>query len=279
MTSEDTAHRRERLREFLRARRARISPAEVGLPVAGRRRTPGLRREEVAMRAGVGVSWYTWLEQGREISVSGEVLDAVASALLLSEAERAHLYLLAGLNPPVAVSHSRQEVSSEVLRLLEAWGQRPAVLRDRSWNILAFNDSARAVFGFDGGQHNCLETFFTNPRYRAMPEVWAAAAPAVAGAYRADAAHFSGDSDFARVVAKLKAASPEFEELWERHEVAAPEQAVNALRHPEVGELYFETTTLTVAHHPEWSLILYNPQAGTDTAGRLERLHRLRLSA
>ncbi|WP_194814263.1 helix-turn-helix transcriptional regulator [Nocardia sp. XZ_19_385] len=279
MTSESATHRREQLRDFLRARRARIAPADIGLPVVGRRRTPGLRREEVAMRAGVGVSWYTWLEQGRDITVSGEVLDAVARALLLSAAERAHLYLLAGLNPPVATPVSGHEVSAEVLHLLDAWGQRPAVLRDRFWNILACNDTARVVFGFDGGPQNCLRTFFVNPRYRAMHEVWAAAAPAVVGAYRADAAHFPGDSEFERVVTELSAASPEFKELWERHEVAAPVQAVNAMRHPEVGELYFETTTLTVAHHPEWSMILYNPQEGTETAGRLERLHRIRLTA
>ncbi|MEV0246302.1 helix-turn-helix transcriptional regulator [Nocardia sp. NPDC050712] len=272
-----TSERREQLREFLRARRAGIAPGDVGLPVVGRRRTPGLRREEVAMRAGVGVSWYTWLEQGRDITVSGEVLDAVAGALLLSAAERGHLYLLAGLNPPVAEADSGHEVTEEVRRLLAAWGQRPAVLRDRFWNVLAFNDSARAVFGFGAGAHNCLRTFFTNPRYRAMDEVWAAAAPAVVAAYRADAGHFPGDPGFGRVVAELSAASAEFAELWGRHEVGAPAPAVNAMRHPEVGELYFEATTLTIAHHPEWSMILYNPQEGTETAARLERLHTIRL--
>ncbi|MFC9896415.1 helix-turn-helix transcriptional regulator [Nocardia sp. NPDC127579] len=272
-----TGHRREQLKEFLRARRAGVSPEEVGIVGAGRRRTPGLRREEVAMLAGVGVSWYTWLEQGRDITVSGQVLDAVAGALRLSAAERGHLYLLAGLNPPVTQPVADQELTDEVRNLLDAWGPRPAVLRDRSWNIVAFNDTARMVFGFGAGPHNCLRTFFTNPRYRAMGEIWAAAAPAVAAAYRADAAHFPGDNEFDRVVSELRMDSSEFAELWERHEVGVPAPAVNALRHPEVGELYFETTTLTLAHQTEWSLIVYNPKPGTGE--RLERLHTVRLSA
>ncbi|MFQ6328038.1 MULTISPECIES: helix-turn-helix transcriptional regulator [unclassified Nocardia] len=280
MVSESTQRRREQLRDFLRTRRARLAPQDVGIPAAGRRRTPGLRREEVALLAGVGVSWYTSLEQGRNITVSTEVLDGIAGALLLSEPERAHLYLLAGLNPPSTdVRTEATEVTSEMRHLLDAWEQRPAVLRDRYWNVLAFNDTARTVFGFDNTAHNCLITFFTNPRYRAMPEVWASACAAVVAAYRADAAHFPGDSEFRRVVDDLSAVSPEFAELWERHEVGVPIQAVNALRHPEAGALFFDATTLTVADHPDWSLVLYNPQPGTDTAGRLERLRHLRLAA
>ncbi len=243
------------------------------MPTVGRRRTPGLRREEVAVRAGVGVSWYTWLEQGRDITVSGEVLDAIAGALLLNTVERAHLYLLAGLNPPPAAGLSGGELTPAVRQLLDAWGRRPAVLRDRAWNVLAYNETARAVLGFDGAAHNCLRTYFTSPRYRALPEVWADAAPAVVAAYRADATHFPGDAAFDRVIAELRTASPEFAELWDRHEVGVPVQAVNAMRHPEAGDLYFDATTLTVTDHPDWSLILYDPRPGTPTAARLKTLH------
>ncbi len=231
------------------------------------------------MLAGVGVSWYTWLEQGRDITVSAEVLDAIAGALRLSEPERVHLYLLAGLNPPPAGVAPAAELTPEVRQLLDAWERRPAVLRDRYWHVLAFNDTARTVFGFDGTAHNCLITFFTNPRYRAMHEVWACAAPAVVAAYRADVAHFPDDPEFRRVVDDLSVVSPEFAELWERHEVGVPVQAVNALRHPEAGELFFDATTLTVADHPDWCLVLYNPRPGTDTGDRLERLRHIRLAA
>lgn len=238
----------------------------------GRRRTPGLRREEVAVLAGVGVSWYTWLEQGRDITVSAEVLDAVARALLLNAAERGHLYLLAGLNPPPAGGLGGGEVTPQVRQLLDAWEQRPALLRDRYWNVLACNDTAREVMGFDGSPRNCLITFFTSPRYLAMPEIWAAAAPAVAAAYRADAALAPGDTEFARVIADLSAVSARFAQLWARHEVGVPVQAVNALLHPEAGELFFDATTLTVTDRPEWSVVLYNPRPGTHTADKLSRL-------
>ncbi|TCJ99149.1 helix-turn-helix transcriptional regulator [Nocardia alba] len=278
MVSAGSARRREELRDFLRSRRERIGPGEVGLPVVGRRRTPGLRREEVAMLAGVGVSWYTWLEQGRDITVSGEVLDAVAGVLRLSAVERAHLFVLAGLNPPVVVGGS-VEVTVEIRALIDGWVRGPAVVRDRYWNILAFNVLAGRVFGCDDGEpHNCLVTFFTSPRYRGLPELWAAAAPGVVAAYRADAALVPHDDEFQRVATELAAVEPEFAELWERHDVGAPIQAVNALRHPEAGDLYFDATTLTVADHPHWSLVLYNPRPATDTADRLAALPRLRLS-
>ncbi|WP_241995584.1 helix-turn-helix transcriptional regulator [Kribbella antiqua] len=251
--------RREQLREFLRARRAAIGPADVGLPDAGRRRTPGLRREEVALLAGVGVSWYTWLEQGRDIKVSGEVLDAIGKALRLNAPERAHLYVLAGLNPPLD-RPIQSEVTPELRRLVAAWSPRPAILRDRYWNLLAINDATRTVFGYDDADRNCLISFFTNPRYRGMHTHWASVAPAVVAAFRADAAHAPDDPEFGRVVDELTKASPEFAELWAQHQVAVLGQAVKAVNHPEAGELFFDMTTLTVTEHPHWHLELYTPR-------------------
>ncbi|MEU2175396.1 MULTISPECIES: helix-turn-helix transcriptional regulator [Nocardia] len=280
MTGETSTapHRRAQLREFLRTRRARLTPADVGLATGGRRRTPGLRREEVALLAGVGVSWYTWLEQGRDITVSAEVLDAIGTALRLSGPERTHLYLLAGLNPPPGRARDT-EVTPELRRLLDAWGARPAVLRDRCWNLLGVNDAARSVFGFGDADHNCLVSFFTNPRYRGMHVEWTAIAPAVVAAFRADAAHAPDDPAFARVVGELSAASPEFARLWARHDVDAAVQAVKAVRHPDAGDLVFDTTTLAVADRPGWFLVLYNPQPDTGTAQRVDGLMRIRLAA
>ncbi|MDF5756258.1 helix-turn-helix transcriptional regulator [Spongiactinospora sp. TRM90649] len=255
-----TVGRREQLRDFLRARRAGLTPEDVGMPAAGRRRTPGLRREEVAVLAGVGVSWYTWLEQGRDIRVSPEVLDAVGRALRLTEPERAHLYLLAGLNPPPRVGGARGgSVTPELRRLLDAWMPRPAILRDRYWNLVVINEATRMVFGYDDTDHNCLNSFFTNARYRGMHPQWAAIAPAVVAAYRSDAAHAPDDPEFRRVVDGLSAVSPEFAELWARQEVGPPAQAMKAVRHPEAGDLFFDVTTLTVADRPDWYLELYNP--------------------
>lgn len=244
------------------------------MTAAGRRRTPGLRREEVAVLAGVGVSWYTWLEQGRDINVSAEVLDAISRALRLTEPERAHLYLLANLNPPRVGGARESTVTPQLRQLLDAWTPRPALLRDRYWNLLAINDATRAVFGYDDTDHNCLTSFFTNARYRGMHVHWESVAPIVVAAFRADAAHFPDDPEFDRVVGELGAVSPDFAELWAWHEVGVPTQTVKAVRHPEAGDLFFDTTTLTVTDHPDWYLELYNPRPGTETGDRLERLVR-----
>nr|WP_042177554.1 helix-turn-helix transcriptional regulator [Kibdelosporangium sp. MJ126-NF4]CEL12678.1 putative DNA-binding protein [Kibdelosporangium sp. MJ126-NF4]CTQ93542.1 putative DNA-binding protein [Kibdelosporangium sp. MJ126-NF4] len=262
--------RRAELRDFLRSRRARLTPDEVGIVAVGARRTPGLRREEVAMLAGVGVSWYTWLEQGRAINVSAEVLDAVGQALRLTDAERTHLYLLAGLNPPVARATGARTVSPQLRRLVDAWLPRPAILRDQHWNLLAVNEATRLVFGLTDRDHNCLVSFFTDTRYRATHTRWEAIAPSVVAAFRADAARHPDDPEFTRLVDEVSAASPEFAALWARHDVGMPIQAVKAVRHPDAGELHFDKTTFVPADHPDWSFELYDPLPGT-----VERLERL----
>ncbi|MCP3804268.1 helix-turn-helix transcriptional regulator [Allokutzneria sp. A3M-2-11 16] len=274
-----TSESREQLRDFLRSRRARLTPGDVGMVAAGRRRTPGLRREEVAVLAGVGVSWYTWLEQGRDITVSAEVLDAISTALRLAEPEREHLYLLAGLNPPWPRGARTTAVSRELRQLIDAWSPRPAILHDRYWNVLAVNDATRAVFGYGDADHNCLITFFTSARYRDAQVHWASIAPDVVSAYRADAAHFPEDPEFTRVIDDLSAVSPEFAELWARHDVGAHSQAVKAVHHVEVGDLVFDKTTMVVADHPDWRLELFNPRPGTESAERVDRLMRIRLAA
>ncbi|WP_282106548.1 MULTISPECIES: helix-turn-helix domain-containing protein [unclassified Crossiella] len=164
------------LRDFLRSRRARLTPADVGLPATARRRTPGLRREEVAVLAGVGVTWYTWLEQGRDISVSAENLDAIAGALRLAEPERAHLYRLAGLNPPESAAGTAAADPAQQ-RLLDGWLPNPSYLLDRHWNFLALNTAARRVFDYRPGRaHNCLITFFTSADCRVRWPGWVPAA-------------------------------------------------------------------------------------------------------
>ncbi|MQY02057.1 helix-turn-helix transcriptional regulator [Actinomadura macrotermitis] len=278
MTSEAAPDRRRaELRDFLRTRRARLTPADVGMPAGGRRRTPGLRREEVAVLAGVGVSWYTWLEQGRDIKVSGEVLDAICRALRLDGAEREHLYLLAGLNPPPAPA-ATSPVPAELRRMLDAWAPRPAYIRDRRWNFLAINDPARAVFGFGDLDHNSLVTFFTSARYRAVHGAWEQTAPGIVARFRHDAARYPDDPEFDRIAADLREVSPEFAELWERHEVSGETQAVKSVRHPEVGELVFDTVVLPLGDRPGDHLCLQNPRPGTGTEERLARLlERVRL--
>ncbi|MEV0251739.1 helix-turn-helix transcriptional regulator [Nocardia sp. NPDC050712] len=260
--------RRDEIREFLRTRRARISPADAGMPVSGGRRTPGLRREEVAVLAGVGVSWYTWLEQGRDINVSPDVLDAVARVLRIDGAEREHLYLLAGLNPP-ALRPAGGEVSPELRRVIDAWLPRPAYVIDRHWNLVVVNHAAHLVFGYDAGDHNCLVSFFTKAAFRSSYTHWRDVAREIAGQYRSDSARYPDDPEFDRLATDMCAASPEFAEIWAEHPVGSATQGIKFLHHEQVGELTFEYTTLPLLDLPGHRLLLHTPAPGTETEARL----------
>ncbi|MFE6776526.1 helix-turn-helix transcriptional regulator [Streptomyces sp. NPDC057702] len=260
--------RRTEMRAFLRSRRARLTPADVGMPAGRGRRTPGLRREEVAVLAGVGVSWYTWLEQGREINVSAEVLDAVAAVLRLDAAEREHLYLLAGLNPPPPPPGER-EVSPALRRVIDGWLPRPAYVIDRHWRLVAVNHAARLVFGYTEADHSCLVSFFCDARFRSALRHWEEAAREIVGQFRADAARYPDDPEFGRLARDLCAASPAFAGLWAEHPVGSAAQGAKTLDHPEAGELVFEYTTLPLPDLPGHRLLLYTPAPGTETAARL----------
>ncbi|MEW9552843.1 helix-turn-helix transcriptional regulator [Nonomuraea sp. NPDC050783] len=264
--------RRDQLKEFLRAKREGLRPADVGMPDAGRRRTPGLRREEVAVLAGVGVSWYTWLEQGRDIKVSDAVLDAVARALRLDEAERTHLYVLAGLNPPDPAGRPGEPVSGPLRAVLDGWMPNPAHVLDRHYNLVAVNDAARWVFGFDDEVGNCMVAFFTHPVYRGRFTSWQEFAPDMVADFRASAARYPDDPVFGRIADELRAASPEFAELWARADVRSRSQGVKAITHPQAGELVFEYSLFRMPDRPDLNVVLHTPHPDTDTRRKVESL-------
>ncbi|MEU5772141.1 helix-turn-helix transcriptional regulator [Streptomyces venezuelae] len=273
-TDASKARRLGELREFLMSRRARVSPAEAGLPDGGaRRRTPGLRREEVAVLAGVGASWYQWLEQGRDISVSPQVLDSVARVLKLSGAERRHLYVLAGLNPPrPEVARDDQEMCEGLHRLIDTWMPQPAHIMDAYWNCVMYNDAAASVLGMRSEtSENCLLTFFTDPIYRTRAKSWQRNAPQVVAMYRAACSEHPDDDGFAAVIAEAKAVSPEFVELWERRDILPGGQVAKEIEHPVVGTLFLESTQLKVPARPDLTIALHTPMpdAEVDTAGKL----------
>ncbi|WP_251018831.1 helix-turn-helix transcriptional regulator [Streptomyces sp. ISL-11] len=264
------------MRDFLVSRRARVSPAEAGLPDGGaRRRTPGLRREEVAVLAGVGASWYQWLEQGRDITVSPQVIDAVARVLRLTGPERRHLYVLAGLNPPLPESAEDPEYLCDGLhRLIDAWMPFPAHIMDPYWNTIAYNESAAMVMGFRPETvQNCLVTFFTDPVYRSRAANWEANADRVVAQFRAACSEHPDDEGFETIVAELSEESAEFAELWARGDVRAGGQLVKELEHPLVGALYFESTQLRVPARPDLTIVLHNPVAESGTAAKVEWLN------
>jgi transcriptional regulator with XRE-family HTH domain len=264
--------RRNELRRFLTDRRGRISPKDVGLAGGSRRRTPGLRREEVAILAGVSDSWYQWLEQGRATNVSAQVLDAVAKVLRLDDHERRHLYMLAGAAPPPAYPQVRREVDAVLNRLLDNWLPNPAQLLDRHWNVVASNAAARLVFDSEDEHFNALFCVFLNPILRADPELWAGMARTAAAAFRAEMSLHPEDAAFAAIAADLAAISPDFAEMWSTRDVqphaASSQQFID---HPTVGELHFEIGLLRSKGDADISVALYFPAPDTATEDRMRK--------
>ncbi|WP_247197065.1 helix-turn-helix transcriptional regulator [Streptomyces sp. GESEQ-35] len=257
------------------SRRARVSPAEAGLPDGGaRRRTPGLRREEVAVLAGVGASWYQWLEQGRDISVSPQVLDAVARVLRLSNTERRHLYILAGLNPPVPeVEPEKEDMCEGLRRLIDAWQPYPAHIVDMYYNCVLYNDAAAAVLGMrPGSTQNCVVDFFTDPLYRSRSKSWERNARTVVAQFRAACSACPDDEGFQAVLAEVKAASAEFTALWEQRDIEDAGQIRKELDHPVVGLLVVESTQMKLPARPDLTVVLHTPLDEANSAAKLEWL-------
>ncbi|KOX30920.1 DNA-binding protein [Streptomyces sp. NRRL F-6491] len=256
------------------SRRARVGPAEAGLPDGGRRRTPGLRREEVAVLAGVGVSWYQWLEQGRDITVSPQVLDSVARVLRLSPAERRHLYVLAALNPPaLEAAPEDRDMCHGLRRLIDAWMPFPAHIMDAYWNTVLYNEAASVVLGMrpDTSQ-NCLVAFFTDPLYRARVSHWEELAPRVVAQFRSACSECPDDEGFRAVVEEARALSGEFAELWDRRDVLPGGQHRKELEHPLAGTLVVEATQLRIPARPDLVIVMHTPLPEADTAAKLEWL-------
>jgi transcriptional regulator with XRE-family HTH domain len=268
--------RREELADFLRKRRASIQPEDVGLPGGGRRRTPGLRREEVAQLAGVGTTWYTWLEQGRDVRASLEVLEALSRALKLSPAERAHLVLLGRGEQAPACKLPPEKVSPTLKRLIENLGSSPAYLLGRRWDYLAWNDAACALFGdlgkIERNARNHIWQMFMDPSRRELFTDWPQAHRLAVAKFRADSASHLGDPSFEQLIHALRRSSPEFCRAWKRHEVARGGGGRKVLNHPSAGTLVFEHAVFNPAEVPDQRLILYSPLPDEDTPAKLDRL-------
>src|SRR5919197_5248538 len=253
--------RRAQLSDFLRTRRAKVAPEDVGLEANGRRRTPGLRREEVAQLTGVGLSWYTWLEQGRDIHPSAQVLDALARVLRLDTAERAHLFHLARIELPLPAGDYPREAPPELAALVDALVPHPAYLLGPRTDVLAWNSAASAVLeepqpGPDG-QRNLLWWLFTAPGERG--EQWRATARSTLARFRAQHARRIGDDDFARLIDALNEASADFRTLWPRHEVLAEQLGTKTIEHPTLGTLRLHHLQSVPTSHPDLRLTQFAP--------------------
>jgi transcriptional regulator with XRE-family HTH domain len=268
--------RRAELGEFLKARRARLRPADFDMPAGSRRRTPGLRREEVALLAGVGVTWYTWLEQGREINASTQVLDAVARTLKLDQAAREHLYRLAEATP-VHAECERSVVPDAIREIVQSLDPLPASLINSRFDMLYTNDAAEELF-WDWHtlpciHRNTLWCCVTEPGARAQFPDYDRHVRYLVGRLRAAYGGHIGDPDWEEDIRRLASLSREFADLWARHEVANCEPRVITYEHPQAGLLRMTVSELEFTELPETRVVVYTP-ADADSRDRLPLTRR-----
>ncbi|GAA2582469.1 helix-turn-helix transcriptional regulator [Winogradskya consettensis] len=268
--------RRSELGSFLRSRRERVTPGQVGMPPGLRRRTPGLRREEVAQLAGVGVTWYTWLEQGRPINASAQVLAAVARTLRLSDAERDHLYRLAGVPQLRSGVEPAPGIPDELHAILRALDPLPAVLVNARTDVLAWNRSYGAVHhhmvSASAAERNTLWYLFTAPPEHSRILNRDEQAPEVVAGFRYRYSQHPDDPQWRDLVARLHDASPLFARLWDTEDVAPPSLCDKHYDFPEIGELRLRSTGMDLIGRPGIRLVVHTP---ADDCSR-DRLDRLR---
>ena len=250
------------LSTYLRDRRTRLDPAALGFS-CGRRRTPGLRREEVAQRANISSTWYTWLEQGRGGAPSADVLDRLAKGLMLTDPEREHLFILGLGRPPEVRYKFIDVVTPRLQRVLDALQVSPSIIKTATWDVIAWNRAAAVLLTdyaeLSREQRNIMRLMFTNPGARARQKDWQSVARYVVGAFRADATRAGASAEITKLVEELSRTSPEFDALWRDNDVAVQGDGLKRLHHPELGLLELEFSAFAVDGRPELSMVVYNP--------------------
>jgi transcriptional regulator with XRE-family HTH domain len=248
---------------YLRDRRTRLDPAAFGF--SGRRRTPGLRREEVAQRSNISATWYTWLEQGRGGAPSADVLNRIAVGLMLTEPEREHVFMLALGRPPEVRYTPKEGITPRLQRLLDTLEVSPALIKTATWDVVAWNRAAAVVLTdwdtVPPSERNILRRMFGDPRVRAAQHDWLSVARYVVGAFRADAVRAGAASEVNALAEELSRTSPEFAALWQENDVRAHTDGVKRLRHPILGSIELEFSAFSVDGRPDLGMIVYNPVA------------------
>jgi len=263
-----------RLGAYLKDRRAKLDPAAFGFPLK-RRRTPGLRREEVAQRAHVSATWYTWLEQGRGGAPSADVLERIAGAMMLTDVEREHLFLLGLGRPPEVRYRAPDGITPRLQRLLDTLEHSPAFIRTATWDVIAWNKAAAAVLTdysmLPDGQRNVLRMMFRDKRVRENQPDWRSVARYVVASFRADVARAGAARSVQSLVDELCATSPDFAELWRENDVLRHGDAIKILHHAAAGPLAMEISAFAVDGRPDLSMVVYNPATPKD-AGKIRAL-------
>ncbi|RQZ69499.1 helix-turn-helix transcriptional regulator [Burkholderia sp. Bp9004] len=254
---------------YLRDRREKLDPAALGLPVA-RRRTPGLRREEVAQRAHVSAAWYTWLEQGRGGAPSADVLDRLARALLLNDAEREHLFLIGLGHPPEVRYHASSDVTPRLQHVLDSLDASPAIVRTATWDVVAWNDAAAATLTdyatLPPPARNILRLIFVDAGVRYAQQNWERVARFAVGAFRADIARGGATQAVQTFVDEMRATSAEFDAMWRDHDIHSHDEGTKEIRHPRAGRIALEYSAFSVTGRPDLSLVIFTPATPADRA-------------
>ncbi|MBC3380571.1 helix-turn-helix domain-containing protein [Serratia fonticola] len=266
---------RQELADFLRMKREKLSPQAVGLPSGTRRRTPGLRREEVAALAGVGLTWYTWLEQGREINASVGFLEDLARVLKLDATERYHLFLLAHQRLPVVAGHQWCQVTPLVRRLLDDLTLRPAYVMNLSWDIIAWNPAADRLFAIterQPQQRNMLWMLFADPELNQRLMGWQEQAPQILASFRRDYARAPQDATMLQRIQALSEVSPQFRQLWQQHDIHGRCQGQRTFLVAGAGEVTFEHASFIVDEDNHLRLVMYSAQPDCPASAAFEAM-------
>ena len=261
--------RYKELGDFLKTRRARILPSQVGLSEGLRRRTPGLRREEVAYLAGIGLTWYTWLEQGRSIQVSTEVIESLSRVLMLDKEERVHIYTLARQVPPADIPLYQGTVSPILQHVLDNLTLSPSFIMDTRWNIIAWNKAASVVFvdysKINAHERNMVWMMFTNSNYKQLFIDWEFHAQGMLARFRSTCGQFIEDPWLLKFIEDLKNESKEFNLWWSKHDVQRKSEVYKKLNHPIVGTMVFEFSSFDISDNSSLKMIVNTPFSETDT--------------
>jgi len=264
---------------YLTARRAQVTPADVNLPSFGHRRVPGLRREEVAMLAGLSVDYYIRLEQGRERTPSAHVVDALSRALRVGDDGREHLFRVAGLGPRPRAAAVSERVDPSLLQLMAAWPHNPAIVYNRAYDVLASNAIADALFHSWAHSRNLLHIVFTDPAARTFYRDWHEVARNSVAGFRLGHGKAPDDPRVHQVLGELLAASPDFARLWAQHDARGKALEHKSFHHDDVGPLTLTMQTFDVRTNPGQELVVYHAEPGSTSSEALALLGSLAASA
>ena len=271
----DDEYRYKELGKFLKTRRDKISPTQVGLPYGNRRRTLGLKREEVAQLANVSLTWYTWLEQGRSINVSDQVLESIGHTLLLNETEMKYIFALSQIAMPESKVSAPQFISKPIQAILNKLEPYPSFASDQYWNVIGWNESAKLIFGdfskMNGRERNTIWRMFTNTKYKTLFTEWDKVGQWIVAQFRISCSKYTSDKWFENFVEELILESDDFKNWWIDHNVAFENDFKKRINIESVGELIFDFTSFDVSINPRIKIAIHTP-ANMETSNKLKNL-------